>query len=1286
MNASTGELAKNLVAASRALKAPRQQSIVGKLTDSQVARFHDSSAHLSVNLEDSATNLDNFLPDDERAKEATVNIHKILVSVEGESSKQADSYETVRARYLEAVKKLSPQSLPEIKGDAKKQAIEREKIKKQTYAHLKEAWDVFEVVIEGYQHKLTEATLRVKAELAMVEDRVDKAWVQYAKKIVERAATDGDMDEREVAQWEGDRELMMKESETRRKHKLKQQQIEEEKYWKQEAELLRTELMDQSELGSESEVGGSDHMEDGSEQTSPLTEMTVAAVKSPGGAKGSPTMSRRTSASIAEKALIFSSPKAPATPRNGKPSQTSKPPRSPVNNKTSSSKLSTSIFATSKTTLTKSKIVTMKNESAPVNNKLEEEPKSKKMADRKKKEAQNVSEGLASTIAEIDGITTALGDNVSARICYLQAIYKVTPTVIDTNLKGAAKKNNLLAQSRKKEQFDRLLDAMDMYQSIVERQSVNVDAEKQAEKQAEKAEDLVIRAWAGFAKHVVKEAEQEGDQGDEEYEDEILKWRDIAARLKAQALGRKRRRKRKVTKAAAAAAAAAAAGLPDREDFCDAQVYAHVSRSNAIRQALNGDEALTQADTIYKTISDSRPGVHYPWDDLSDASEEEPIYAKEKIPRPELVAGTSFEDSESESGLFEATRGVRVGQRNPWNDISDNEDKTPTEIAAKEEKTRTKLSRMISEIVGSSKKVNDFVTARNLYLQAVQNLVPLKIPTGLKSSAAKTTFLRQQATRKAEFVAIKNAFDKFELAASDKSKDDKTEEATVLKIEDTIDQAWCGFSKVYITQAEHDDADSDEEYNGELEKLKQDAMMLKARALARKRRKRRKVTKTETAVATAAAAGYNDGEDEEDKKVYYAVATSPSDELDVSKILDSVETEQAGGEPSESSEEPVYHQWFDSSKREEGDGDELVVLKSSIPKSSVAPSTSCPVQDSDSNSNSDYKRKKEPSKAVTKTDAKPKELHMNIKALVLDDATDMIHGEVEPIGACTASEPAHVSSDESESEDESEDASDSESEHSKSESEAETQDKQKKKKKKHDLSKKKKKKKKKKAMEKKKKRKKDKKHKKRAPDEHGLKEDALGEARNMDGTVWKNPLRFWSGKPPTFDIVGASINMKIPANTDYWRKTRSGDVADSGPLYWHKISGNFELIVKITSNMSGDMDKAGLMIRLDESNWIMTGMESFGGRIYSSSLATCDFTDWSRCMLPVGAEKQGIWFCFKRYQSSYECFYSYDALAWYQTRQGMFTDRSVLSVGIAGACPSGDSFKAAFEYYRVKSV
>lgn len=200
-------------------------------------------------------------------------------------------------------------------------------------------------------------------------------------------------------------------------------------------------------------------------------------------------------------------------------------------------------------------------------------------------------------------------------------------------------------------------------------------------------------------------------------------------------------------------------------------------------------------------------------------------------------------------------------------------------------------------------------------------------------------------------------------------------------------------------------------------------------------------------------------------------------------------------------------------------------------------------------------------------------------------------------------------------------------------------------------------------------------------------DETPGPPRNIDGSLWKNTLKGWHHTPSKKVVFkGTKIIVRVPERTDCWRKTRHNFVMDNAPFHWQKATGDFKAIVKISGGFADMYNKAGIMVRLDEENWILTGMEYFNNRVNHTTSYTVDHTDWSLAPLPENSERVGVWFCFKRIRNTYETFYSYDGLKWVLTRMGQFTERPVLYVGLCCACPSGKEFRVTFDCFSCSSA
>ena len=193
--------------------------------------------------------------------------------------------------------------------------------------------------------------------------------------------------------------------------------------------------------------------------------------------------------------------------------------------------------------------------------------------------------------------------------------------------------------------------------------------------------------------------------------------------------------------------------------------------------------------------------------------------------------------------------------------------------------------------------------------------------------------------------------------------------------------------------------------------------------------------------------------------------------------------------------------------------------------------------------------------------------------------------------------------------------------------------------------------------------------------------------KNSDGTLWKQPLKFWTNKPKKLNEPGAKVILWPDHGTDLFCRTKDAQ-ADNPHFYWHKVTGDFNCLVKIKGNFASDYDKAGILLRQDDRHWVLSGLEYYDGRLCLSTSITRNITDWSLSFLADEAKvkEEGIWVAVKRQEDRVACFYSYDLEQWSQTRMGEFEVEDTIKVGLLCACPEGEPFKVVFERFSIQSM
>jgi regulation of enolase protein 1 (concanavalin A-like superfamily) len=169
----------------------------------------------------------------------------------------------------------------------------------------------------------------------------------------------------------------------------------------------------------------------------------------------------------------------------------------------------------------------------------------------------------------------------------------------------------------------------------------------------------------------------------------------------------------------------------------------------------------------------------------------------------------------------------------------------------------------------------------------------------------------------------------------------------------------------------------------------------------------------------------------------------------------------------------------------------------------------------------------------------------------------------------------------------------------------------------------------------------------------------------------------WLNQPPQWGENNGVITATAAPKTDFWRETHSNHITNNGHFYYQEMSGDFTMQVKISGKYKSLYDQAGMMVRLDDLNWMKCGVEYFNDRQHASAVITRDFSDWS--VLPLLANTPAIWMRVIRCGNALEVHYSLAGTNYTMLRQGYFPPVASVQAGLMIAAPTGDGFSATFE-------
>lgn len=175
----------------------------------------------------------------------------------------------------------------------------------------------------------------------------------------------------------------------------------------------------------------------------------------------------------------------------------------------------------------------------------------------------------------------------------------------------------------------------------------------------------------------------------------------------------------------------------------------------------------------------------------------------------------------------------------------------------------------------------------------------------------------------------------------------------------------------------------------------------------------------------------------------------------------------------------------------------------------------------------------------------------------------------------------------------------------------------------------------------------------------------------------------WHNEPDDWHEDGETLSVTVEGDTDCWRHTRHGFVADDAHCYLRPVAGDFTAMVSFSGDYDDQYDQAGLMVRADAETWLKCGLEYLDGEELASAVVTREFSDWSVSPLE---ESDRVWTRVERIDEAVEVSVSTDGDDYRLIRQAYLTDADELRVGPMAAAPQGEGFDVTFEGFAVETA
>lgn len=176
--------------------------------------------------------------------------------------------------------------------------------------------------------------------------------------------------------------------------------------------------------------------------------------------------------------------------------------------------------------------------------------------------------------------------------------------------------------------------------------------------------------------------------------------------------------------------------------------------------------------------------------------------------------------------------------------------------------------------------------------------------------------------------------------------------------------------------------------------------------------------------------------------------------------------------------------------------------------------------------------------------------------------------------------------------------------------------------------------------------------------------------------TWLNPPQQWTREDDRLTVT-------TDAHTDFWRETHYGFVRDNGHFLFVQTPGEFTAQVKIQGGFAHLYDQAGLMVRVDETQWVKIGAELSDGVTLLSSVLTDGVSDWATGVFP--GDPQAFWIRATVANGVLRVQVSVDGVSWPLVRLAPFPVAPSYQVGPYCCTPERGGLEVRFCEWQVSA-
>lgn len=173
----------------------------------------------------------------------------------------------------------------------------------------------------------------------------------------------------------------------------------------------------------------------------------------------------------------------------------------------------------------------------------------------------------------------------------------------------------------------------------------------------------------------------------------------------------------------------------------------------------------------------------------------------------------------------------------------------------------------------------------------------------------------------------------------------------------------------------------------------------------------------------------------------------------------------------------------------------------------------------------------------------------------------------------------------------------------------------------------------------------------------------------------------WINEPTRWHTNGHRLEVVTDDRTDFWRETHYGFTRHSGHFFGCPIAGGFTADLRVRARYRELYDQAGIMVRVDEANWVKAGIELTDGRPNLGSVLTLGRSDWATG--PFEGDATDFWIRASVAGGVLRLQASADGRTWPTLRLCPFPAAASYQVGPFCCTPERQGLEVQFSDFRV---